>query len=190
MDEWGKAGTSSGADGSRRRGKRTCSLILLSTPCLRRCAAISTTSPNQEGVEETDSEEVWMLTDPSAILVICTSLREWKWFFSLREAHFYPYSPQLNSSLRIAWDQYHFGGKPPASYTEGELRREKFPACRQLQATCKPYLCDLFFERVKNKSMHVIKSQLLQAFGSIFGKGHTILLLYLRRTQLHFYPGA
>jgi hypothetical protein len=30
----------------------------------------------------------------------------------------------------------HSGGKPPASYAEGELRREKFPACQQLQA-CK-----------------------------------------------------
>jgi hypothetical protein len=30
-------------------------------------------------------------------------LREWKWFFSLKEAHFYPGLLQLNSSLRIAW---------------------------------------------------------------------------------------
>jgi hypothetical protein len=35
-----------------------------------------------------------------------------------------------------------------------------------------------------------IKSQLLQAFESIFGKGNKILLLFLRKTQLHFYPGA
>jgi len=48
--------------------------------------------------------------------------------------------------------QYHFGGKPPASYTEGELRREKFPACRQLQATCKPYLCDLSFKESRIKA--------------------------------------
>jgi hypothetical protein len=33
-------------------------------------------SPNQAGAEGTDSEEVWMITDPSAILVICTSLKE------------------------------------------------------------------------------------------------------------------
>src|SRR5260221_12030397 len=72
-------------------------------PCLRRCPTISTTSPNQEGVEGTDSAEVWICTDPSAILVICASLREWKWFFSLKEAHFYPCLLQLNSSLRIAW---------------------------------------------------------------------------------------
>jgi hypothetical protein len=30
-------------------------------------------------------------------------LREWKWFFSLKETHFYPGLLQLNSSLRIAW---------------------------------------------------------------------------------------
>jgi hypothetical protein len=45
-------------------------------------------SPNQEGVEGTDSEEVWMITDPSVILVICTSLRESIVFFLLKEAHF------------------------------------------------------------------------------------------------------
>ena len=31
-----------------------------------------------------------------------------------------------------------FGGKLPASSTEGELRCDKFPACRCLQATSKP----------------------------------------------------
>src|SRR5205823_7000752 len=72
----------------RRRAKRTASSILLRTFCLRRCAAISATSPNQEGVEGTDSAEVWMITDPSAILVICTSLRESVLFFLLKEAHF------------------------------------------------------------------------------------------------------
>src|SRR6266568_676202 len=45
-----------------------------------------------------------MITDPSAILVICTSLREDVVFFSLKEAHFYPCSLQISSSLRIAWD--------------------------------------------------------------------------------------
>src|SRR3989440_3975047 len=72
----------------RRRAKRTPSSILGRTFCLRRCAAISATSPNQEGVEGTDSAEVWMITDPSAILVICTSLRESVLFFLLKEAHF------------------------------------------------------------------------------------------------------
>src|SRR2546423_13341951 len=72
----------------RRRAKRTPSSILVRTFCLRRCAAISATSPNQDGVEATDSAEVWMITDPSAILVICTSLRESVLFFLLKEAHF------------------------------------------------------------------------------------------------------
>ncbi len=35
-----------GSLGQRRRAKRTPSLILVRTPCLRRCAAISTTSSN------------------------------------------------------------------------------------------------------------------------------------------------
>src|SRR2546423_15658604 len=73
---------------NRRRAKRTPSSILVRTFCLRRCAAISATSPNQDGVEGTDSAEVWMITDPSAILVICTSLRESVLFFLLKEAHF------------------------------------------------------------------------------------------------------
>jgi hypothetical protein len=50
--------------------------VLHEVRCWRRYAAISATSPNQEGVEGTDSEEVWIMTDPSAILLICTSLRE------------------------------------------------------------------------------------------------------------------
>jgi hypothetical protein len=45
------------------------------TLCLRRCVAINTTSPNHKGVEGIDTEEVWMLTAPLAILVIWTSLR-------------------------------------------------------------------------------------------------------------------
>src|SRR2546423_11469646 len=73
---------------NRRRAKRTPSSILVRTFCLRRCAAISATSPNQDGVEGTDSAEVWMITDRSAILVICTSLRESVLFFLLKEAHF------------------------------------------------------------------------------------------------------
>src|SRR5258708_22069760 len=58
------------------------------TPCLRRWVASSTTSPNQVGVEATNSAEVWMITDPSAILVICASLREWG-CFSLSKSHIF-----------------------------------------------------------------------------------------------------
>src|SRR5437588_8395997 len=66
-----------------------CSLILLRTPCLRRCAVSGTTSPNHEGVAATDSEEVWIHTDPSAILIICASLKKDVWFVLLKEAHVY-----------------------------------------------------------------------------------------------------
>ena len=49
---------------------------------------ISATSPNQEGVAGTDSEDVWMITEESAILVISTSLMETILFFLIKEAYF------------------------------------------------------------------------------------------------------
>src|SRR5690242_11616172 len=58
------------------------------TPCFRRCSTISVASPNQEGIERTGLEEVWMITDPLAILFICASLMEGVLFFLLKEAHF------------------------------------------------------------------------------------------------------
>jgi hypothetical protein len=48
----------------------------------------SATSPNQEGVAGTDSEEVWMITEESAILVISTSLLGTILFFLIKEAYF------------------------------------------------------------------------------------------------------
>jgi hypothetical protein len=45
-------------------------------------------SPNQEGVAGTDSEEVWMITEESAILVISTSLLGTLLFFLIKEAYF------------------------------------------------------------------------------------------------------
>src|SRR5205823_14030464 len=83
------------------RAKRTRSAILVSTSCLRRYAAISTTSPNQDGSEGTDSAEVWIHTDPSAILVICASLRERSCFFLLKKAHGSLYSLQLSISWAL-----------------------------------------------------------------------------------------
>src|SRR5512135_2260495 len=50
---------------------------------------IRAASPNQEGVEGTSSEEVWIITAPSGILVICASLKENVGFFLLKKAHFY-----------------------------------------------------------------------------------------------------
>src|SRR6266481_2966092 len=67
------------------------------TPCFRRCSTIRVASPNQEGVERTDWEEVWMITDPSAILFICASLMEVVLFFLIKEAHFYLCSLQVTS---------------------------------------------------------------------------------------------
>src|SRR5258708_23158668 len=67
------------------------------TPCLRRCSTIRAPSPHHEGVEGTDRDVVWMLTDPSAILFMCASLMEVVLFFLLKEAHFYPCSLQVPS---------------------------------------------------------------------------------------------
>src|SRR3989440_12228084 len=88
----------------RRRAKRTPSSILVRTFCLRRCAAISATSPNQDGVEATDSAEVWMITDPSAILVICTTLSRKCFVLPSQRGTFYAGSLLFSSSLRNSWD--------------------------------------------------------------------------------------
>src|SRR5258708_23215696 len=37
---------------------------------------------------------------------------------------------------------------------------------------------------------NAMKSQVLQTFRLFFGKGNKFLLRFLRRTRLHFYPGA
>src|SRR5712691_8554605 len=50
---------------------------------------IRATSPNQEGVEGIDSEEVWIRTETSAILVMSTSLLGTVLFFLIKEAYFY-----------------------------------------------------------------------------------------------------
>src|SRR6266852_1679760 len=60
------------------------------TPSLRRCWTMSTTSPSQQGVEETDSEVVWMITEESAILVMSTSLLGKICILPSKEAHFMP----------------------------------------------------------------------------------------------------
>jgi hypothetical protein len=49
---------------------------------------ISATSPNQEGVEGIGSEEVWIDTETSAILVTTTSLLGIVLFFPIKEAYF------------------------------------------------------------------------------------------------------
>src|SRR5437870_8466115 len=71
------------------------------TPCLHSCSTIRATSPNHEGGEGTDSEEVWIITDPSAIVFMCASLMESVLFFLITEAHFYPGSLQVTSRCAI-----------------------------------------------------------------------------------------
>src|SRR2546428_11637604 len=77
------------------------------TPYLHSCSTIRATSPNHEGGEGTDSEEVWIITDPSAIVFMCASLMESVLFFLITEAHFYPGSLQVTSRCAI---RGHFGG--------------------------------------------------------------------------------
>ncbi len=62
---------------------------------------ISATSPNQEGVAGTDSEEVWMITEESAILFISTSLLGTNVFFLIKEAYFYARSLLVPSHCAI-----------------------------------------------------------------------------------------
>ena len=61
----------------------------------------SATSPNQEGVAGTDSEEVWMITEESAILFISTSLLGTNVFFLIKEAYFYARSLLVSSHCAI-----------------------------------------------------------------------------------------
>src|SRR5205823_2120898 len=62
---------------------------------------ISATSPNQQGVAGTDSEDVWMSTEESAILVISTSLLGTLLFFLIKEAYFQARSLLLTSRCAI-----------------------------------------------------------------------------------------
>src|SRR6266487_5995363 len=71
------------------------------TPCLRRCSTISTTSPSQQGVEGTDSEEVWILTEESAILVMSTSLLGKICLLPYKGGTFYAHSLQATSRCAI-----------------------------------------------------------------------------------------
>jgi hypothetical protein len=66
-------------------------------PARRRYPTIRATSPNHEGIEGADSEEVWILTNSSAIVFMCASLMESVLFFLIKEAHFYPCSLQVTS---------------------------------------------------------------------------------------------
>src|SRR6266702_5377290 len=98
------------------------------TPCLRRCSTIRAASPNHEGVAGTDSEEVWMITDPSAILFMCASLMEVVLFFLLKEAHVYSCSLQISTSRCASRGLGLIGGAPlgnrhPACYCPAKRGR-------------------------------------------------------------------
>src|SRR5260221_14499721 len=71
------------------------------TPCLHNCSTISTPSPSQQGGEGTDSEEVWMITEESAILVMYTSLIGKDLYPSLKGGTFYVCSLQATSRCAI-----------------------------------------------------------------------------------------
>ena len=75
------------------------------TPCFRRCSTISVASPNQEGVERTDWEDVWMITDPSAILFIWASLMKDVVVFPSQRGTFLSLFATRYISLRIPWEE-------------------------------------------------------------------------------------
>ena len=75
---------------------------------------ISATSPNQEGVAGTDSEEVWMITEESAILFISTSLLGTNVFFLIKEAYFYARSLLVTSHCAIRGPYASIVGDPLA----------------------------------------------------------------------------
>jgi hypothetical protein len=109
------------------------------TPCFRRCSTSKVASPNQEGVERTDSEDVWMITDPSAILFIGASLMKGVVFFFLKEAHFCRYSLEVTSrcasrgldGVMIAFDpsgkSSQFHGRAPLRSYEPVVEPPGFP---------------------------------------------------------------
>src|SRR6266566_3296260 len=67
--------------------------------------AITITSPNQQGREGADSEEVWILTGKSVILLNRSSLNHGNGsLFPFKEAYFYACSLPARTSLRISWE--------------------------------------------------------------------------------------
>src|SRR6266566_7215279 len=70
--------------------------------------AITITSPNQQGREGADSEEVWILTGKSVILLNRSSLNHGNGsLFPFKEAYFYACSLPARTSLRISWECPH-----------------------------------------------------------------------------------
>src|SRR6266851_3407250 len=110
------------------------SLSLVRMPCFRRCSMISTTSPNHEGVEGTECEEVWMLTEESAILVMCTSLLG-KMCILPQERHILCLLATNYISLRNSWETREEVGRGPGAIlrdhrTSGELSSRRLSGLR------------------------------------------------------------
>src|SRR5205823_11186139 len=94
------------------------SLSLVRMPCFRRCSMISTTSPNHEGVEGTECEEVWMMTEESAILVMCTSLLG-KMCILPQERHILCLLATNYISLRNSWELGHLAEAAARTVSQG-----------------------------------------------------------------------
>ena len=62
-----------------------------------------TTSPNQEGVEGTEGEEVWMITVESVILFMEISLMRMDLYSLIKETHFSAGLLLATTSLRNSW---------------------------------------------------------------------------------------
>src|SRR2546430_14600552 len=98
------------------------SLSLVRMPCFRRCSMISTTSPNHEGVEGTECEEVWMMTEESAILVMCTSLLG-KMCILPQERHILCLLATNYNSLRNSWAYQEVAGGAQEEPAQERRRR-------------------------------------------------------------------
>src|SRR6266851_5048319 len=95
---------------------------------------ISATSPNQQGVEGTESEEVWIRTETSAILVMSTSLLGTVLFFLIKEAYFYAGSLLVTSRCAIrGWRRR---GGSPAGNAGAESVRRRLPIVIKLVRSC------------------------------------------------------
>jgi hypothetical protein len=91
------------------------------TPSLRRWWTMSTTSPSQQGVEGTDSEEVWMITEESAMLVISTSLLGKICILPSKEAHFTPARYKLPLVAQFVGTVGAWRGRVASGHTSNSL---------------------------------------------------------------------
>ena len=91
---------------------------LVEDPCFCRWDATRATSPNHDGVAGCVSAEVWIQTDPSAILLISASLKGCNWFFPFKEAHFSAYLLQRCELIAHVVGKVTLPGRCPRSISE------------------------------------------------------------------------